>query len=147
VLQQVAGQCRAQREAQKAAAAAAAAGGVHGHARYAYARVRRGGVGGAGYGGFGAYGKGQASSGVGGRLEGGMSAAYAALGIKSGVGFTGTGDAVNPDEVRRVYKQLVTKWHPDKWGTAAAEQQAAAAQRFKVVQGAYEALKAAGLAA
>ena len=149
-LQQAAGHCRAQREAQKAAAAGA--GGIHGHPRYAYARVRRGGVGGAAAG-YGAYGKGHESSGIGRSLEGGMSAAYAALGIRGGVGFTGMGefegggDAVNPEEVRRVYKQLVTKWHPDKWGTAAVEQQTAAAERFKVVQGAYEALKAAGLAA
>jgi DnaJ-class molecular chaperone len=54
---------------------------------------------------------------------------------------------LSPDEVRRGYKQLVTKWHPDKWGTGTAEEQVAAAERFKVVQGAYETLRAAGLAA
>jgi hypothetical protein len=45
-------------------------------------------------------------------------------------------------QVRRAYLRLAAAWHPDKWAAAAAEAQAAAEERFKGIQAAYEGLTA-----
>jgi DnaJ-class molecular chaperone len=57
---------------------------------------------------------------------------YAVLGLCSGAG---------REEVRRAYKQLAARLHPDKHapGTSQADR-AAAEERFKAVSAAYQAL-------
>ena len=42
--------------------------------------------------------------------------------------------------VRRAYRRLAARWHPDKWTTKKQEQREAAALRFEEVQKAYEVL-------
>jgi DnaJ family protein C protein 7 len=60
--------------------------------------------------------------------------ALAALGLPAGASAAG---------VRRAYLRAAAAWHPDKWGQAGAEERAAAEERFKAVQAAYEELTAA----
>ncbi len=43
-------------------------------------------------------------------------------------------------DVRRAYRRLAGKWHPDKWATADPEEQASAAVHFGDVKAAYDAL-------
>lgn len=58
--------------------------------------------------------------------------AYATLGVKP--------DATN-SEVKDAYRALVKKYHPDRYATQSAEEQAQAEQKFKEVQAAYEQIK------
>lgn len=58
--------------------------------------------------------------------------AYATLGVKP--------DATN-SEVKDAYRALVKKYHPDRYATKSAEEQAQAEQKFKEVQAAYEQIK------
>jgi tetratricopeptide (TPR) repeat protein len=44
---------------------------------------------------------------------------------------------------RQAYLKLAARWHPDKWGGGSPEEQAAAEERFKEVQQAYELLTGA----
>lgn len=43
-------------------------------------------------------------------------------------------------QARQAYLKLAARWHPDKWAGASEEQQAAAGEKFKEVQAAYELL-------
>lgn len=63
-----------------------------------------------------------------------LSKAYSTLGIKA--------DATNA-EVKDAYRNMVKKYHPDRYATQGAEAQAKAEQKFKEVQAAYEKIKAA----
>lgn len=60
--------------------------------------------------------------------------AYNALGLKS--------DCTN-EELKTAYRNLVKKYHPDRYATQSQEAQAQAAEKFKEVQDAYEKIKAA----
>lgn len=68
--------------------------------------------------------------------EGGnsVSAAYKTLGISP--------EATN-EELKTAYRNLVKKYHPDRYATQSQEAQAQAAEMFKQVQDAYEKIKAA----
>ena len=46
-------------------------------------------------------------------------------------------------QARQAYLKLASRWHPDKWGGGSPEEQAAAEERFKEVQQAYELLTGA----
>lgn len=52
----------------------------------------------------------------------------------------GVGHSASQQDIRRAYHKLAAQWHPDKWGTAGAEQQADAETRFRRIKDAYEAL-------
>lgn len=56
---------------------------------------------------------------------------HAVLGVACGA---------SQQEVRRAYHKLAAQWHPDKWGTAAPDQQAEAESRFRSIKDAHEAL-------
>lgn len=60
---------------------------------------------------------------------------YATLGLERGA---------SVEEVKRAFKRAATLHHPDKHATATAEQQAAAASRFKAAQEAYGILSDGG---
>ena len=42
--------------------------------------------------------------------------------------------------MRRAYLRLAAKWHPDKWATAGAQDQASATVRFEHIKTSYDAL-------
>lgn len=63
-----------------------------------------------------------------------VAAAYKALGISA--------EATN-EELKTAYRNLVKKYHPDRYATQSQEAQAQAAEKFKQVQDAYEKIKAA----
>ena len=42
--------------------------------------------------------------------------------------------------VRKAYRQLAGKWHPDKWGSCSKHEQDAAAEKFAQIVEAYAAL-------
>lgn len=70
--------------------------------------------------------------GQGGTNTGSATNAYATLGVKP--------DATN-SEVKDAYRALVKKYHPDRYATKSAGEQAQAEQKFKEVQAAYEQVK------
>jgi DnaJ-class molecular chaperone len=53
------------------------------------------------------------------------------------LGLSGTASA---QDVRRAYLRLAATWHPDKWATADAQDQATAAARFEDIKTSYDAL-------
>lgn len=63
-----------------------------------------------------------------------VAAAYKTLGIGA--------EATN-EELKTAYRNLVKKYHPDRYATQSQEAQAQAAEKFKLVQEAYEKIKAA----
>ncbi len=63
-----------------------------------------------------------------------VTAAYKALGVGA--------DATN-EEVKTAYRNLVKKYHPDRYATQGEEAQKKAADKFKEIQDAYETIKAA----
>lgn len=62
-----------------------------------------------------------------------VSSAYETLGLSA--------DATNED-LKTAYRNLVKKYHPDRYATQSAEAQAQAAEKFKEVQDAYDKIKA-----
>ena len=78
--------------------------------------------------GHGGYGNGNQSS------ASDLKNAYSTLGIKP--------DVTNA-EVKDAYRNMVKKYHPDRFATQGAEAQAKAEQKFKDVQAAYEKIKTA----
>lgn len=45
-----------------------------------------------------------------------------------------------PEEIKKAYKKLAVKWHPDRWGDKSEEEQKKAEENFKEVAEAYEVL-------
>ncbi|KAL4452009.1 hypothetical protein ABPG75_007671 [Micractinium tetrahymenae] len=89
-----------------------------------------------GGGGGGGGGKGSAAAGVAARGAGGSAVqdALRMLGLPAGA---------SSAQARQAYLKLAARWHPDKWAAASEEEQAAAGEKFKEVQAAYELLVAA----
>lgn len=46
-----------------------------------------------------------------------------------------------PDEIKKEYRKLVLKWHPDKWSTDSQENQKIAERNFKKLNNAYNLIK------
>ena len=53
----------------------------------------------------------------------------------------GVGLSATQRDFTRQYRKLASKWHPDKWATATAEEQKLAEHRFRVVAEAYNTLR------
>ena len=94
------------------------------------ARLNLGGGGGRGGGGSSRAGGGERSS------AGASPGAAAALGV---LGLLGGG--ATAAQVRQAYLRLAARWHPDKWVGGSVEERAAAEERFKEVQRAYDQLQ------
>ncbi len=92
------------------------------------------GVGAGQYAG-GGYSSGGYSSGGGGYAGGGYSRPstdyYRVLGLTS---------SASDEEVRKTYRKLAMKWHPDRFSTSSAAEQEAASEKFKEINEAYEAI-------
>lgn len=57
----------------------------------------------------------------------------------------GVGLGASAGDIRRAYRRLAARWHPDKWGpSSSAEERERAAAEFLEVQRAYETLKIEG---
>ena len=52
----------------------------------------------------------------------------------------GLGPSADAARVRKAYRQLAGKWHPDKWGSCSKQQQDAAAEEFAQIAESYAAL-------
>ena len=48
--------------------------------------------------------------------------------------------SATPDEIKKAYKKLAVKWHPDRWGDKSEAEQKTAEENFKEVAEAYEVL-------
>jgi len=53
----------------------------------------------------------------------------------------GVGLSATLRDFTRQYRKLASKWHPDKWATATAEEQKLAEHRFRVIADAYATLR------
>ena len=82
--------------------------------------------------GYGNYGGGSSSGYSSTSSASSLATAYSTLGIKS--------DATN-EEVKTAYRNLVKKYHPDRYATKSQAEQDQAAEKFKEVQDAYEKIK------
>ena len=71
--------------------------------------------------------------GAGGMHGGAAAAALSVLGLPG---------SATSGQARQAYLKLAARWHPDKWAAGSAEEQAAAGEKFKEVQRAYEAVTA-----
>ncbi|SCU65045.1 chaperone protein DNAj, putative [Trypanosoma equiperdum] len=49
-------------------------------------------------------------------------------------------DGAGAEKVRKSYRALAMKWHPDKWCSASAQEQKEAEEKFKLVKAAYDQL-------
>lgn len=56
---------------------------------------------------------------------------YAVLGVST---------SADAKAIRAAYHKLATKWHPDKWHTAADEEKSQAESRFKQIKAAFDTL-------
>jgi tetratricopeptide (TPR) repeat protein len=82
-------------------------------------------------------------------LEGKGDSKYKAESVKKRFGFDpyevlGVDGGAEDLVVRRAYRQLAAKWHPDKWLQKTDEQQQAASVKFKEIKKAYETLTTTG---
>ena len=62
--------------------------------------------------------------------------------VEAALGVLGIPATATSAQARQAYLKLAARWHPDKWTGGSAEEQAAAEDRFKEVQKAYELLTA-----
>ena len=99
------------------------------------------GYGGSGYGGYGGYAGG--GSGYGGYSGGGQAGGRytGQAGLQDAYSVLGIDQSASDDEVKSAYRRMAMKSHPDMVATESAEVQAAAAEKFRQVQEAYEAIK------
>lgn len=86
-------------------------------------------------GGRGESGGGSAAAGAAARGAGGSAVQGALRALDLPAGATSV-------QARKAYRKLAARWHPDKWAAASGEEQAAAGERFKEIQAAYELLVA-----
>ncbi|MCF0172513.1 MAG: J domain-containing protein [Bacteroidales bacterium] len=106
-----------------------------------YGQWRGGGYSGGNGGGYSGGYSGGYGGGYGGSYSGGyggqtssskLTEAYATLGVSS---------TVTDDELKKTYRSLAVKYHPDKYAGASAAEQARAEETFKKISEAYELIK------
>jgi len=51
-----------------------------------------------------------------------------------------TEKSATTEEIRKAYKKLALKWHPDKWADKSKKEQEEAEEEFKIISNAYEIL-------